>query len=100
MTSFPDKFKSQMTKLGLGSDESTKQIWGPIKFVKECDGIGLSNDIDEDLWIDDTLPLEFDCLILMMIILSTWGHISNYPNLMRKKMQVISLMNMHILVKR
>lgn len=32
-----------------------------MKFVKECNLIELSNDIDVDTWIDDSIPLEFDC---------------------------------------
>jgi len=34
-----------MTKDGLGSEKNTSQALGPIK----------------DMWIDDTIPIEFDC---------------------------------------
>lgn len=48
-----------MIKDRLGSDQSTKQKLGPIKFVKECNLLELLDDIDKDLWVDDTIPLEF-----------------------------------------
>lgn len=44
---------------------------GPIKLVKECNFIDLYNDIDEDLWINATIPLEFDYF-------NTDGHILEY----------------------
>lgn len=36
MPTFPKNSKAQMAKIGLGSDGSVKKIWGPIKFIKEC----------------------------------------------------------------
>jgi len=46
----------------------------PIKFIKECNLIELFDDIDEDLWIDGTIPLEFDCFDIDDDILEhLWG---------------------------
>lgn len=52
--------KTQLTKIGSGSNGKVKQKWGPIKFIKECNMVELLDDIDEDIWIDNTLPLAFD----------------------------------------
>lgn len=46
-----------MIKYGLGSDNSTAKRLGLIKFIKECNFIELSDDIDEDTWIDKIVPL-------------------------------------------
>jgi len=46
---------------------------GPINFIKEYNLIELSNDIDEYLWIDDTIPLEFDCFNIDDDILEYMG---------------------------
>jgi len=39
----------EKNKDGLGSDQNTKQIMGPIKFRKECNMVELSDDINRDL---------------------------------------------------
>ena len=58
--SFLVNIGSQQDKKGLGSNWDTKKSLGPIKFILECTMIELCDDIDENLWIDDTIPLEFD----------------------------------------
>lgn len=44
----------------MGSDKSTTQRLRLIKFVNECNLIELYDDIDRDIWIDDTIPIQFD----------------------------------------
>ena len=70
---FPTTLGAQKTNNRLGSDQNTKQIMGPINFIKEYNLIELSNDIDEYLWIDDTIPLEFDCFNIDDDILEYMG---------------------------
>jgi len=41
--------------------------------------IELYDDIDEDLWIDDTIPLEFDYFSTYDDLLEYMGYIHNYP---------------------
>lgn len=52
--------KTQLTKISLGSNGQPTTKWGPIKFVKACNLVELSADIDEDIWIDHSLHLAFD----------------------------------------
>jgi len=85
MPSFPNNSKVQMTKNRLGSDKNNKKALGPIKFVKECNLIKLSNDIDRDLWIDDTIPLEFDCFSTGDEILEYLGPHSKLPKYNEKR---------------
>jgi len=79
MPTFIDTSKAQITKIGLGSDGSVKQKWGPIKFVKECNLTELFDDIYEDLWIDDTLQFEFDCFTIDDDILEYLGEHLEFP---------------------
>ena len=46
-------------EIGLGSEGKVKQKWDLIKF-ESFNIIKLSNNIDEDIWIDLILPLAFD----------------------------------------
>lgn len=39
MSSFPTSREAKKTKNGLGTNQNTKHIMGPIKFVKECNVI-------------------------------------------------------------
>ena len=61
-----------MTKK-VGSDESVKQRWESIKFVKECNLIEFFYDIDKYQWINDTIPLEFDFFTINDDILKYLG---------------------------
>jgi len=63
----------------MGSDVNSKQALGPIKFVKECNLIELSDDIGGDLWIDNTIPLEFDYFSTDNDILKYLGAHSELP---------------------
>lgn len=84
MYSFPIALGAQKTKNGLCSDQNIKQIMGPIKFIKECNLIELSNVIDEDLWIDHTIPLEFDYFNTDDDILEYLGGNSKLPKFNEK----------------
>lgn len=55
--------KTQLTKISLGSDGKTKQIYDPIKLIKVSNIVELSNDIDENTWIDHIISFAFDCFI-------------------------------------
>ena len=58
---------------------------GPIKFIKECNLIELFDDIDEDLRLDDTTPLEFDCFSTDDDILEYLGAHSKLPKSNEKR---------------
>lgn len=60
MLTFPNNSKIQLTKIGLGSDGQIKQKQDSIKFVKACNLVELSDNIDIDTWIYNTIPIEFD----------------------------------------
>ena len=85
MYSFPIDLGYQKNKNGLGSDQNTKQTMGPIKFIKECNMIKLSNDIDEELCNDDIIRLEFDCFNTDDDILEYMGVHSELPKLNDKR---------------
>lgn len=51
---------SHKDKKKIGSDHNSIPKLNPIKFIPVCTMIELCDDIDEDLWIDDTIPIEFD----------------------------------------
>ena len=70
---------AQKDKKGLSNDQNTKKSSNPITFVPECTMIELYDDIDEDLWIDDTIPLDFDYFSTYDDLLEYMGYIHNYP---------------------
>jgi len=73
---------------------------GFIKFIKEYNLIKIYNDIDEDVWINNTIPLEFDYFNIDDDILEYMEHIQNCLNKMIKGKQVTFLVNMGILDRR
>ena len=85
MSSFPTTSRSHKIKNGLGSNQHTKEIIGPIKFIKECNLIELSDDIDEDLWLNDTITLDIDCFSTDDDILEYMGAHSKLPRSNEKK---------------
>lgn len=95
MPSFPDNSKTQMTKNGLVSDKTIKQALGPIKFVKECNLIKLYDDMDRDIWIYDTILLEFDYFNTDDDILEYMGAYLELPK-SNEKRQVSYVLNEYV----
>jgi len=52
---------------------------GPIRFIKECHAIEIFDDIDEDLWLDDVIPLIFNFFNIDDDILEYMGAHLDFP---------------------